>query len=223
MKQTWAGIALCLALQTQAQAQEFVDLRRGAAVAGDAAAGEAKVAVCVACHGPGGNALVPLFPALAAQHPGYLYQSLAGFRRRADPASPMTAQVKDLSDADLRNIAAYFAAQPRTAPAAAAPADVAGAQLFRQGDAARGIPPCQGCHGRDGQGHPLRGSDPRYDTYPALAQQQAGYLISRLSHYRDGKLADSSNALIMRGVAHSLDDAAIRQLADWLAATPRTP
>ena len=68
MKQTWAGIALCLALQTQAQAQEFVDLRRGAAVAGDAAAGEAKVAVCVACHGPGGNALVPLFPALAAQH-----------------------------------------------------------------------------------------------------------------------------------------------------------
>lgn len=220
MKRILAAIALGLAVQ--AQAQDFVDLRRAAAVAGDAAAGEARVAVCVACHGPGGNALVPAFPALAAQHPGYLYQSLAGFRRRADPASPMTPQVKDLSDADLRNIAAYFAAQPRTGAAIAAATDAPGARLFRQGDAARGIPPCQGCHGHDGQGHPLRGSDPRYDAYPALAQQQADYLVARLSQYRDGKLADSSNALIMRGVAHSLDDAAIRQLADWLAATPRT-
>lgn len=222
MKRTCAAIALGLALQ--AQAQDFVDLRQAAAVAGDAAAGESKVAVCIACHGPGGNALVPAFPALAAQHPGYLYQSLAGFRRRADPASPMTAQLKDLGDGDLRDIAAYFAAQPRTAAVATAANDAsAGARLFRQGDAARGIPPCQGCHGRDGQGHPLRGSDPRYDTYPALAQQQAGYLVARLSQYRDGKLADSSNALIMRGVAHTLDDAAIRDLADWLAATPRRP
>lgn len=220
MKRIVAAVALGLALQ--AQAQDFVDLRRAGGVSGDAAAGAAKVAVCVACHGPGGNALVPAFPALAAQHPGYLYQSLAGFRRRADPASPMTAQLKELSDTDLRDIAAYFAAQPRTAAAAgndAAP----GARLFREGDAARGIPPCQGCHGRDGQGHPLRGSDARYDTYPALAQQQAGYLVARLSQYRDGKPADSSNALIMRGVARSLDDAAIRELADWLAATPRRP
>lgn len=218
----WIVAALALGLALPALAQDFVDLRRAGAVSGDAAAGQAKVAVCVACHGPGGNALVPAFPALAAQHPGYLYQSLAGFRRRADPASPMTPQVKDLSDADLRDIAAYFAAQPRTT-VTVANGDAPGARLFRQGDAARGIPPCQGCHGRDGQGHPLRGSDPRYDTYPALAQQQAGYLVARLSQYRDGKLADSSNALIMRGVAHTLDDAAIHELADWLAATPRRP
>lgn len=221
MKRMLAAMALGLALQ--AQAQEFVDLRRAAAVAGDAKAGEARVAVCVACHGPGGNTLVPAFPALAAQHPGYLYQSLAGFRRRADPASPMTAQVKDLSDADLRDIAAYFAAQPRTGAVSAAAGGTAGARLFREGDAARGIPPCQGCHGRDGQGHPLRGRHPRYDTYPALAQQQAAYLVARLSQYRDGTHADSSNALIMRGVAQSLDDAAIQQLASWLAATPRRP
>lgn len=220
MKWTIALASLLFAAQLGAQ---VVDLRAAQAVGGDAAAGAAKVAVCVACHGPGGNAVVPAFPALAAQQAGYLYQSLAGFQRRADPASPMTAQVKDLTDADLRNIAAYFAAQPRTAAAVAAAASSgeAGARLFRQGDAQRGIPPCQGCHGAAGKGHPLHGSDPRYDYYPALAQQQSAYLVARLGQYRDGKLADSSNALIMRGVAHNLDDAAIRSLADWLAATPR--
>ena len=199
-----------------------LDLLRAGRIEGDAAAGAAKVAVCVACHGPEGNALVPAFPALAGQQAAYLYQSLAGFQRRADPASPMTPQVKDLSDADLRNIAAYFAARTRTsAQPATAAGSSDGARLFREGDSARGIPPCQGCHGASAGGHPLAGTLPRYDYYPALAAQHSDYLIARLGQYRDGRITDTSNALIMRGVAHNLDDAAIRALAEWLAATPR--
>jgi len=204
-----------------AVAGEFADLRRAAAIQGDAAAGAAKVAVCVACHGPDGNAIVPAFPALAGQHAGYLYQSLAGFRRRADPASPMTPQVQNLSDADLRDIAAYFASRTRTAPAVAATDDSPGARLFREGDPERGIAPCQGCHGPSAQGHPLRADIARYDYYPALAAQQPEYVAARLRHYRDGTAGDTSNALIMRGVARHLDDAAITELAAWLAATPR--
>lgn len=204
-----------------AVAGEFVDLRRASAVQGDSAAGAAKVAVCVACHGPDGNAVVPAFPALAGQHAGYLYQSLAGFRRRADPASPMTPQVQNLSDADLRDIAAYFASRPRTVPAVAATSDSPGARLFREGDPARGIAPCQGCHGPSAQGHPLRAEFARYDYYPALAAQQPEYVAARLRHFRDGAAGDTSNALIMHGVARHLDDAAITELAAWLAATPR--
>lgn len=214
-------VLLLLSLPLPTGASGVVDLRDAPAVAGDAAAGAAKVAVCVACHGAEGNAVVPVFPALAAQHPGYLYQSLAGFRRRADPASPMTPQVQALDDADLRDIAAYFASRRRSAPAVPAAADLSGASLFRDGDAARGIAPCQGCHGADAQGHPLRGTAPRYDYYPALAAQSAGYLAARLRHYRDDAPADTSNALIMRGIARNLDDAAIAELAAWLAATPR--
>lgn len=198
-----------------------LDLRRAGRIEGDAAAGAAKVAVCVACHGPEGNSVVPAFPALAGQHAAYLYQSLAGFQRRADPASPMTAQVKDLSDTDLRNIAVYFATRTRTARAATAAGSSEGARLFREGDSARGIPPCQGCHGAAAGGHPLAGRLPRYDYYPALAAQHSDYLIARLGQYRDGRITDTSNAQIMRGVAHNLDDAAIRALAEWLAATPR--
>lgn len=204
-----------------AHADGFVDLRDAPAIGGDAAAGAGKVAVCVACHGPEGNAVVPAFPALAGQPAGYLYQSLAGFRRRADPQSPMTAQVQALSDADLRDIAVYFAARPRRAAAAAAATDLPGAQLFREGDPARGIPPCQGCHGAAAQGHPQRGSAARYDYYPALAAQQPAYLVARLRQYRDGATGDTSNARLMQGVARQLDDAAIDELAAWLAATPR--
>ena len=212
---------LSLLLPLPAVAGRFVDLRDAPAVAGDAAAGAAKVTVCVACHGGEGNAVVPAFPALAAQHSGYLYQSLAGFRRRADPASPMTPQVQALSDADLRDIAAYFASRRRSAPPVPAAAESPGARLFRDGDAARGIAPCQGCHGANAQGHPQRGTAPRYDYYPALAAQSADYLAARLRFYRDGGNADTSNALIMRGIARNLDDAAIADLAAWLAATPR--
>ncbi|WP_386068851.1 c-type cytochrome [Tahibacter sp. UC22_41] len=214
---------LLLSLPLLAGAGDFVDLRDAPAIAGDAAAGAAKVTVCVACHGAEGNAVVPVFPALAAQHPGYLYQSLAGFRRRADPASPMTPQVQALSDADLRDVAAYFASRRRNAPAVSAPMDSPGARLFHDGDPQRGIAPCQGCHGANAQGHPLRGSAPRYDYYPALAAQSADYLAARLRHYRDGSQADTSNALIMRGIARNLDDAAITELAAWLASTPRDP
>ncbi|MBL8298325.1 MAG: cytochrome c4 [Rhodanobacteraceae bacterium] len=219
MKRLYA-IALLLA-SPFAAAGEFVDLRDAPAVGGDAAAGSAKVMVCVACHGPSGNAVVPAFPALAGQHAGYLYQSLAGFRRRADPASPMTAQVQTLSDQDLRDIAAYFAAQRRTAPIATATANAPGARLFRDGDPVRGIVPCQGCHGLDAQGHPQRMQAARYDYYPALAGQQSDYLVARLRHYRDSALADTSNARIMQGIAHNLDDTAIVDLAAWLATTPR--
>ncbi len=214
------AIALLLA-SSFATAADFADLRDAPAVRGDAAAGASKVAVCVACHGPSGNAVVPAFPALAGQHAGYLYQSLAGFRRRADPASPMTAQVQSLTDADMADIAAYFAAQSRTVPAAASSTDAPGARLFRDGDATRGIVPCQGCHGADARGHPGRDVAARYDYYPALAAQQAEYLAARLRQYRAGTLTDTSNARIMQGVAHNLDDAAITELAAWLTATPR--
>lgn len=204
-----------------ATAVDFVDLRDAPVIRGDAAAGATKVTVCTACHGPAGNALVPAFPALAGQHAGYLYQSLAGFRRRADPASPMTAQVQSLRDADLRDIAAYFAAQPRTPPAVAASADYPGARLFRDGDPVRGIVPCQGCHGPDARGHPARAVAARYDYYPALAAQRPGYLSERLRQYRAGRFTDTSNARIMQGVAQNLDDTAIADLASWLATTPR--
>ncbi len=206
-------------------AADYVDLRRIEPLRGDAAAGAAKAAVCTACHGPGGNALVPAFPNLAGQRADYLYQRLIEFKT-ADPkspyyaASPMPTQVAGLSEADLRNLAAYFAAQAPGASVAAA-GDDRGESLYLSGDPERGIPPCQGCHGADARGPAP--ADGRYAAYPRLRGQHAPYLVARLNNFRGNLPQHSSNDFIMHGVARTLDDSSIQAIAAWLASLPPQP
>jgi cytochrome c553 len=81
------------------------------AAGGDAKAGEAKAVVCMACHGPQGNSSNPDWPKLAGQHDNYIVKQLQAFKAgtRKDPL--MSAQAMALSDADMNNLAAYFATQ----------------------------------------------------------------------------------------------------------------
>ena len=198
-----------------AHAADYLDLRTAAAIHGNASAGEGKAAACMACHGPGGNSVVPTFPRLAGQRADYSYWRLVEYKRGRVPESPMTAQVANLSDEDMRDLSAFFAAQkPETA--AAADTDPRGGELYANGDPARGVPPCQGCHGGDATGV----TDPRFRTFPALRSQQADYVIAKLKEYRSGALVNSTTAFIMRDVALTLDDASIEALARWLAALP---
>lgn len=79
------------------------------AQAGDVAAGKAKSATCAGCHGGNGISMVPMYPNLAGQKEQYLVKQLKAFRdgTRTDPT--MSAMAKPLSDADIDNLAAYFA------------------------------------------------------------------------------------------------------------------
>ena len=94
-----------------------------AAQAADVEAGKAKVAtVCAACHGENGVSVSDTIPNLAAQRAGYLEAQLKAFkggtRKPAGATSPtaiMSAIAAQLSDADIANVAAYFAAQPGAA------------------------------------------------------------------------------------------------------------
>lgn len=81
----------------------------GSAVAGDVAAGKAKSATCAGCHGAEGVSAVPMYPNLAGQKEQYLVKQLKAFRdgSRTDPT--MSAMAKPLSDADIDNLAAYYA------------------------------------------------------------------------------------------------------------------
>ncbi|MFT5173521.1 MAG: cytochrome c553 [Gammaproteobacteria bacterium] len=78
---------------------------------GDAKAGESKAAVCMACHGPQGNSTNPDWPKLAGQHAKYIVKQLMAFKvgTRTDPL--MSSQATQLSEQDMLNVAAYFAAQ----------------------------------------------------------------------------------------------------------------
>ena len=79
------------------------------ALAGDAAAGKAKAATCGGCHGAKGISAIPTYPNLAGQKEAYLVKQIKAFKdgTRKDPT--MNAMAKPLSDADMANIAAFYA------------------------------------------------------------------------------------------------------------------
>lgn len=79
--------------------------------AGDAVAGKEKSVPCQACHGADGNSAAPNFPRLAGQYADYLAQALKSYKdgTRKDPV--MGGQVASLSEADMGDLAAYFASQ----------------------------------------------------------------------------------------------------------------
>ena len=81
------------------------------AQAGDAARGKEKAAACAACHGESGDSTTPAFPRLGGQHADYLYRALRDYQlgQRKNPI--MAAQVANLSEQDLRDLAAYYASQ----------------------------------------------------------------------------------------------------------------
>ncbi|KZY89598.1 hypothetical protein A3742_25070, partial [Oleiphilus sp. HI0071] len=81
------------------------------AIAGDAAAGKAKSAVCAACHGANGMAAIKTYPNLAGQNKEYLVSSLKAYKakqRTGGMAAIMQAQAAGLSDADIENLAEYY-------------------------------------------------------------------------------------------------------------------
>lgn len=92
----------------------FLAATSGAAVAagGDPAAGRAKSQACVACHGERGDSPTQqVFPRLAGQHESYLYQALRQYKSGARENPVMAGMVSNLSDQDMRDLAAYFASQ----------------------------------------------------------------------------------------------------------------
>lgn len=196
-----------------------LDLRRMQPISGDAQLGAGKAAACAACHGPRGVAVAPVFPNLAGQSATYLYVQLKTFHdgQRSDPV--MTTQAANLSDADMRDLASYYAALPAKA---AGHADMGsrGAQLYRAGDPARGIPPCQACHGPAGAGpqpHPGSAPQPPWATFPHLRGQSGVYVANELHDFQRGSRAGSSNAKVMHGVALTLDEDDMQALATYLS------
>lgn len=79
---------------------------------GDLEAGKAKAGVCAACHGSNGKAMIPTYPNLAGQNEAYLVSALKAYKakeRNGGQAAIMQGQAAALSDADIANVAAYFA------------------------------------------------------------------------------------------------------------------
>ncbi|MDY1549065.1 c-type cytochrome [Luteibacter sahnii] len=195
---------------TQATATTPSGEAGAAAKPGDATAGQAKAAVCGACHGMDGNSTDPQYPRLAGQSEQYIAAQLADFKsgKRMNPIMQGFAQ--PLSDQDMHDIGAYFATKS-SLPGVADQAFVEqGQTLYRQGDADRGIPACMACHGPDGRGNPG-------PHYPQLTSQHAQYVESRLKALRDMDPAQAGpHAKPMVEVAKKLDDKDIAAVASYI-------
>jgi cytochrome c553 len=80
-----------------------------AALAASAAAGKTKAAACAACHGPLGKATMPDAPNIAGQPAMYLVEQLKAYRSGARKHEVMSMMAKPLKDADIDDLAAWFA------------------------------------------------------------------------------------------------------------------
>lgn len=80
--------------------------------AADVNAGKAKAAVCAACHGANGISVIPDYPNLAGQKVRYLEASIKAYRDGERKNAIMSPMASGLSDADIANIAAFYASLP---------------------------------------------------------------------------------------------------------------
>lgn len=179
----------------------------GAAIAGDAAAGAQKAAVCGACHGMTGASINPEWPNLAGQHEGYIADQLELFKLNKRDNVLMAPNAAALSDQDMQDLGAHFASQTPAGLEADPSNWQAGEKLYRGGDIKRGVPACIACHGPEGKGNaPAR--------YPALRGQHAVYTYVQLKAYAEGRRANPGND-IMQVVAGKLTDEEMRALASY--------
>ena len=170
----------------------------------DLAAGAAKAETCMACHGPGGISQTAETPSLAGQPDGFLQWQLVFFRTGQRKSAVMQPMAAALKDDDIRNVAAFFAAQKPARPAAGAAQDdalmAAARKLVRENR-------CAACHKDDFSGT---------QATPRIAAQREDYLLKALREFKSGARSGGAMAA-MQEVVMPLDDGDLRALAHFLA------
>lgn len=177
--------------------------------AGDAKAGQAKAAVCGACHGPDGNSAAPNFPKLAGQGERYLLKQMKDIKAGNRNVLEMTGLLNNVSDQDMADIAAYFASQKGSVGAADPKVVARGEALFRGGKLEDGMPACTGCHAPDGSGNAAAG-------FPHLGGQHAQYVAKQLTDFREGNRTNDGDSMIMRGIAAKLSNKDIEAVSSYI-------
>ena len=178
-------------------------------VVGDAAAGQAKTAVCGACHGPDGNSMAPNFPKIAGQGERYLLKQLHEIKDGKRVVLEMTGLLNNLNDQDLADIAAFYARQKGTVGAADPNLVARGEALFRGGKLDQGLAACIGCHSPDGSGNAQAG-------FPHLGGQHADYIKKQLTAFREGDRTNDGDTMVMRSIAAKLSNKDIEALAQYI-------
>jgi cytochrome c553 len=173
----------------------------------DLAKGQATAAVCGACHTADGSRGSPANPILQGQHPEYIVKQLTEFKSGQRDNAIMKGMATTLGEADMKNVAAFYASKQAKAGFAKNKDLVRlGEKIYRGGIADRNVPACSGCHSPSGAGIPAQ--------YPRMAGQHADYTEAQLRAFRGGL---RNNSAQMTGVAAKMNDKEITAVSDYIA------
>jgi len=182
---------------------------RAIAQTGSAEAGQAKSAICAACHGIDGNSVTPEWPSLAGQHESYIVRQLEAYRNGERQDVGMQNFAALLSEQDMHDIAAFFSSQTPRAKGADPTLVSLGEEIYRGGVPDRSIPACIACHGPTGSGNPLA-------VYPRISGQHATYTLATLRAYGSGARSSDGEAQTMRNVAEHLLEDEMQAVASYI-------
>jgi cytochrome c553 len=181
------------------------------AQAQDAKAGEKKAAMCIGCHGIAGyQASFPEIhkvPMISGQNEKYIAAALAAYKKGDRKHPTMRGIAQTLSEQDIADLSAFYAAQAGTSTAAKRDPSPEVAKLLERGA-------CVSCHGADFN----KSVDP---SYPKLAGQHADYLFVALKAYRtEGQATLGRNNAIMGGMVKQYSNAELKAIAGYLGTLP---
>ena len=181
-----------------------VALERGTAFAqskGDSIRGADRAATCNACHGAPKSAPLPGMPALAGQQAEFLALQMFLLREGLRDVPQMAGMLSGWTDADLSEVAAYFASQtPSSENTPRNPKMHARGTLLLQAMA------CGSCHMSDFRGQ---------RQVPRITGQREDYLVAALKAYRDNRRTGIDTS--MNAAMYQVTDADIQALAHALA------
>lgn len=204
MNKAWTlGLGALVALATSAVSAQDIK--------GDAAAGAQKNAMCIGCHNiVGYKASFPevyKVPMIVGQNAGYIDAALQEYKSGARKFPTMRGIAASLSDQDMANLAAFYAADGAKVEVpeklTKAPSD--DVKLLLEKGA------CVSCHGENF-------SKPISDAYPKIAGQHPDYLYVSLRAYKspnEGPYSGRANP-IMGGVASQFSNSELRSLANYI-------
>lgn len=158
----------------------------------DAEAGRQVAGMCRTCHGLDGTSRLPNAPHIGGEPAAYLAGQLRAFRSGEREHEMMSVVAAGLTDAQIDDVAAWYAAHTATATLAADPS---------------GAPrDCVACHGADGIS--------AVPDAPNLAGEEPLYLLEQLRAFRSGRRTHEA----MTGIAEGLSEEEMRAAADWYGA-----
>jgi cytochrome c553 len=163
------------------------------------AAGKKAASGCGACHGETGISSIPGMPSLVGLDPQYLVAATNAYRNGQRKHDLMKALVAGLGDADIENIALFYASQKPGRAKSPAAGNAAAGKTTSAG--------CAGCHGASGVSA---------GNTPSLAGQDAQYFVAAMRAYQDGSRTDP----MMKGPAAAVGEAALADLAAYYAGLP---